>query len=85
MCFSWGIQHVTTSPYYPQENKVERFNRNLKAALKFFHNSQHTRWDENLQSLSMAFNSAWQESTGATPAKFFLGRELNHPLGLKWE
>jgi hypothetical protein len=33
----------------------------------------------------MAFNSAWHESTGATPARLFLGRELNHPLGLKWE
>jgi hypothetical protein len=33
----------------------------------------------------MAFNSAWHESTGATPALLFLGRELNHPLGLKWE
>jgi hypothetical protein len=28
---------------------------------------------------------AWHESTGATPALLFLGRELNHPLGLKWE
>jgi hypothetical protein len=33
----------------------------------------------------MALNSAWHESTGATPAKLFLGHELNHPLGLKWE
>jgi hypothetical protein len=28
---------------------------------------------------------AWHESTAATPASLFLGRELNHPLGLKWE
>jgi hypothetical protein len=33
----------------------------------------------------MAFNTAWHESTGATPASLFLGREMNHPLGLKWE
>jgi hypothetical protein len=33
----------------------------------------------------MAFNTAWHESTGATPALLFLGREMNHPLGLKWE
>jgi hypothetical protein len=32
----------------------------------------------------MALNTAWHESTGSTPA-LFLGRELNHPLGLKWE
>jgi hypothetical protein len=33
----------------------------------------------------MAFNSAWHESIAATPASLFLGRELNHPLGLKWK
>jgi hypothetical protein len=84
-CFSWGVQHTTISPYYPQASQVERFNRNLKAALTIYHHSQHVRWDENLPSLSMAFNSAWHESTGATPAKLFLGRELSHPLELKWE
>jgi hypothetical protein len=64
---------------------VERFNHNLKAALPIYRNSQHSRWDENLPSLTMAFNTAWHESTGATPALLFLGRELNHPLGLNWE
>jgi hypothetical protein len=33
MCFSWGIRHITTSPYYPQASQVERCNRNLKVAL----------------------------------------------------
>ena len=84
-CFSCGIKHVTISPYYPQASQVERFNRNLKAALTIFHHSQHTRWDENLPTLAVAFNTAWHESTGATPALLFLGRELNHPLGLRWE
>jgi hypothetical protein len=81
-CFSWGIRHITTSPYYPQ---AERFNQNLKVALVIYHNSQHTRWDEHLLSLAIAFNLAWHESTAATPASLFLGRELNHPLGLKWQ
>jgi hypothetical protein len=84
-CFSWGIKYVTVSPYYPQASQVERFNRNLKAALTIYHHPQHNHWDENLPSLAMAFNSAWHESTSATPASLFLGRELNHPLGLRWE
>jgi hypothetical protein len=84
-CFSWGIKHITTSPYYPQASQLERFNRNLKAALTVYHNSKHTPWDEDLPPLAMAFNTAWHESTGATPALLFLGCELNHPLGLKWE
>jgi hypothetical protein len=32
----------------------------------------------------MAFNLTWHELSAATPASLFLGRELNHPLGLKW-
>jgi hypothetical protein len=35
--------------------------------------------------MSMAFNSAWYESNGATPAKLSLGQELNRSLVLKWE
>jgi hypothetical protein len=27
LCFSWGIRHITTSPYYPKASQVERFNR----------------------------------------------------------
>jgi hypothetical protein len=84
-CFSSGIKHITTSTYYPQASQVEQFNRNLKAALTIYHNSHHTRWDENLQSLAMVLNTEWHKSTGATPALLFLGRELKHPLGLKWE
>jgi hypothetical protein len=84
-CFAWGIKHVTISPYYPQASQVERFNRNLKAALTIYYHSDQTRWDENLSSLAIAFNSAWHESTGVTPASLFLGREMNHPLGLRWE
>jgi transposase InsO family protein len=85
LCFSWGIRHITTSPYYPQASQVERFNRNLKVALSIYHHEQHTRWDHHLPSLTLAFNTAWHESTAATPASLFLGRDLNHPLGLKWK
>jgi hypothetical protein len=85
LCFSWGIRHITTTPYYPQASQVERFNRNLKVALTIYHNVQHTSWDEHLPSLTLAFNSAWHESTEATPASLFLGRELNHPLALRWK
>jgi hypothetical protein len=68
LSFSWGIRHITISPNYPQASQVERFNRNIKAALMINHNAQHTRWDEHLPSLAIAFNSAWHESTAATPA-----------------
>jgi len=37
MCFRWAVNHITTTPYYPQASLVERANRNLKSALKIFH------------------------------------------------
>jgi hypothetical protein len=83
--FLGGISHINTSPYYPQASQVERFNRNLKVALTIYHNSQHTLCNEHLSSLALAFNSAWHESTAANPASLFLGRNLNHLMGLKWK
>ena len=84
-CFEWGIGQVKTSPYYPQGSQMERFNRNLKAALTIYHHDDQEKWDENLHTLQLAFNTAWHEATGATPALLFLGRELRTPLTIKWQ
>jgi len=83
--FSLGVQHVTTTPYYPQASLAERANRNLKAALKIFHHQSQKSWDEDLPWLSMAFNTAVHESTQATPDIVFLGREMKCPLGVRWD
>ena len=85
MCFRWGIQHVTTTPYYPQGSLAERVNRNLKAALKIFCHESHNTWDVELPWLSLAFNTAIHETTGVTPDKFFLRRELMSPLDVVWD
>jgi hypothetical protein len=83
-CFRWGIHHITTTPYYPQASLAERANRNLKAALKIFHHQSQNAWDEDLPWLSVAFNTAIHESTGTTPDKLFLGRELKGLLSVRW-
>ena len=85
LCFRWGVQHVTTTPYYPQASLAERANRNLKAALKIFHHQSQKSWDEDLPWLSMAFNTAVHESTQATSDIVFLGREMKCPLGVRWD
>jgi hypothetical protein len=69
--FHGGVRRITTSSCCPQASQVERFTRNLKVALAIYHNVQHDRWDENILYLTMAFNSAWHESTGAT-APYYL-------------
>jgi hypothetical protein len=83
-CFQWGVKRINTSPYYPQASLAERVMRNLKAALKIFHNQSQRAWDEKLHFLAFAFNSACHESTKMCPSKLFLGRELNTPLENVW-
>ena len=73
LCLRWGIQHVTTTPYYTKASMAERVNWNLKATLKFFHHESQNAWDEDLSRLSMAFNTAVHESTQSTPDILFLG------------
>jgi hypothetical protein len=84
MCFGAGIQHVTTSPYYPQPSHAERFNRNLKSALIAFHAQSQDRWDENLKWLQMAFNSAQHEGHKAIPYELMFGKAPNNPLSNLW-
>jgi len=85
LCFRLGINHYTTTPYYPQASLAERVNRNLKAALKIFHHESQVSWDEDLSLLSLAFNTAAHESHKGTPDKLFLGRELKCPLAVRWD
>jgi hypothetical protein len=85
LCFRWGVEHLTTTPYYPQASLAERVNRNLKSALNIFHHSSQKAWDEDLSWVSMAFNTAIHESTQTTPHILFLGREMRCPLGVRWD
>jgi hypothetical protein len=84
LCFRWGIEYLTTTPYYPQASLAERVNRNLKSALKIFHHASQNAWDEDLAWVSMAFNMVMHESTQTTPDILFLGREMKCPLGVRW-
>jgi len=60
--FRWGIEHLTTTPYYPQVSLAERVNRNLKSAFKIFHHESQNEWDEDLPWVSLAFNTAVHKS-----------------------
>jgi transposase InsO family protein len=74
LCFRWGVDHIYTTPYYPQASLEERVNRNLKSALKIFHQNSQNMWDEDLPHLAFAFNTALHESTLSTLDLLFLGR-----------
>jgi hypothetical protein len=85
MCFRWGTEHFTTTPYYPQASLAERVNRNLKAALKIYHSASQDKWDVDLPWIATALNTAVHESTQFTPDMLFLGREIKGPLETKWD
>jgi len=53
------------------------------AALKVFHHQSQKKWDNDLQLLAFAFNTACHESTNVCPTRMFLGAELATPLSLE--
>jgi transposase InsO family protein len=83
-CFGLGIQHVTTTPYYPQPSHAERFNRNLRSALIAYYSHSQTSWDEGLMFLQLAFNTAKHESTRATPFEVMFPFRAGSPLLHNW-
>jgi hypothetical protein len=85
VCFRWGVEHVTTAPYYPQGSLAERVNQNLKSALKIYHAESQDKWDTDLPWFATALNTAVHESTHFSPDCLFLGREVSSPLSVKWD
>ena len=54
----YGVIRVTTPPYHPQANPVERSNRTLKTMIATFVKSDHQSWDQYLHELRHAMNTA---------------------------
>ncbi|GFX45943.1 retrovirus-related Pol polyprotein from transposon 17.6 [Trichonephila clavipes] len=75
-----GIRHVKTVVYRPQANRTERVNRDLVQMIAIYVNEQHDTWDQFLLEFAYAICTAVNETTGKTPAEFFLGRKLITPF-----
>jgi len=84
-CFELGVDHVTTSPYYPEPSHAEWFNRNLQAALIAYHSGAHATWDQNLTRLQLAFNTAEHESTKAVLFLVIFPFRMGSPLINQWK
>ena len=83
MCQLLRIEKTRTTPYHPQsDGMVERFNRTLTAMLTAYVNEHHTNWDDQIPYVLMAYRSSEHETTGMTPNKLMLGREVCTPLDL---
>ena len=77
-----GIKHIRTSPYHPVSNgAAERLVQTFKQAMKAAANNGLTL-QHQLSSFLMSFRSTPHATTGESPSKLFLGREIRTRLDL---
>src|SRR5664279_236527 len=77
------IDKLRTTPYKPSTNGVvERFHRTLNSMLGKVVSDNQRDWDERLPLVLAAYRASPHSSTGFTPNRLFLGREVCMPLDL---
>ena len=75
-----GVRWLSTTPLWPQANgEVERQNRSLLKSLKIA-NLSGRDYQRELKKYLLAYRSTPHSSTGVSPAKLMLGRELRTKL-----
>ena len=73
-----GVQTHNTTAYHPQANGlVERFHRQLKAALKA--RTSGPNWFDELPLVLLGIRSAWRVNPGCSPAELLYGTTLRLP------
>jgi len=83
LCKALEIHKTRSTPYRPSSNgQVERYNRTLMDAVRCFIGKSQHRWDVHLQQIAGALRASVNRSTGFTPNKLMLGREVNTPASL---
>ena len=74
-----GVKHVTSSPYHPRTNGLaERFVRSFKTAMKKCNKVNN----KEINLFLMTYRITPQATTGETPAKLLIGRNLRTRLDL---
>ena len=83
LCRLLGIDKVRTSPYKPSTNGlIERFHRTLNTMIAKVVAQNQRNWTEHLPLVMAAYRASIHQSTGFTPNKLFLNKELCMPLDL---
>lgn len=81
VCKLLGIDKTRTTSRRPQsDGMVERFNRTLEQMLRMYVSNKQADWDKHLPYVMLAYRSTVHSSTGFTPNKLMLGREVELPL-----
>lgn len=75
-CLSYGIHLNLSTPYWPEQNgAVERQMRNIGKRVKIS-SIQNTDWKTDLYEYLILYHSTPQETTGISPSRMMLGREI---------
>ena len=83
LCEMLEIAKKRTTPYHPSANgQVERLNRTLLQMIRCTIRNGQSNWDKQLQLLIAAVRCTVNRSTGFTPNRLMLGREVTQPLQL---
>lgn len=86
ICRLFQIAKTRTTPYHPASNgQVERFNRTLLQMLRCYVHENHRDWDVYLPLLTSAYRAVPHSTTGFSPNRMMLGREVNMPGDLNTE
>ena len=86
VCDILNIKKTRTTPYHPQsDGMVERFNKTLVTMLSSYVSEHQRDWDKYIPYVMMAYRSAEHETTGQTPNRLMLGREVSTPLDIMYE
>jgi hypothetical protein len=76
LCKSLKIKKLRSSPYHPACNgEVERQNKSLKSMLSCYVNNNHNNWDQFLQPVVFAYNTAIHGTTGISPFEMVFGKQ----------
>ena len=83
LCRLLQIDKLRTSPYCPTSNgQLERFHRCLNSLLAKVVAINQKDWPDHLQTVVAAYRATVHDSTGFTPNRVFLGRDVRLPIDL---